>query len=153
MSEQKFSPEIKEVPIPEVWIVDDDEDMVGALLRSWRGRFSGKYDFRHFITAKEALVEIDRLNKEKAILPKIIFVDGQLEKDEGELAYGENLVKAIRGLKDIQQPQLIAHSSSRELNQAMREAGANLAFRKSLDLPKSKQFLENPEEYQEEPVG
>jgi len=151
MSEQHFSPEIKEgVPLSEVWIIDDEEEITQTLLRIWGRKFAGKYVLRNFYTAQEALGEIERLAKEKGILPKIIFVDGQLKKDQGELAQGDVVIQKIRALKDISQPQLIAHSAVGEINKEMIEAGADLSFRKSLDFMKLSKFLEDPEEYKEE---
>jgi len=134
----------KEIIQPkEIWIVDDSEDIARSALRMWQLKTKDRdYAFKHFETGRAALEELNRRLKEQEGLPQVIFVDGQLEKDEedSELRKGANLIKAIRSMEDIVQPQLIAHSGIKENNDEMLAAGADLAFEKKEAL-KTAEFL------------
>lgn len=127
----------------EVWIIDDDEKITEAILRIWKLDLEKLgVNFIHFLKAKEALEELEKRLKKKEIIPGIIFVDYQLEKDEKELRRGENLIKKIREIQKIVQPIIIAHSSVEECNKRMQEAGADFAFQK-MDCLKSRDFLKD----------
>jgi hypothetical protein len=145
-----INPENREgepIPAKEVWIIDDDEETIKSILKIWQMKTKGLYNFRHFETGASALAEIKRRQEAKESLPAYIFVDGELKKDEGELKRGASLIKKIRNIKEIEQPQIIAHSTEKEFNQEMLEAGANLAFSKK-NFMESAEFLVDPEKYQ-----
>ena len=108
---------------PEVWLIDDDDDLSEVLIAYWR-QDAPDFDYRHFNTAQAALDEIDAIaGSGKGSMPAIIFVDGNLFKDKGELRQGENLIQAILQREDITPPLLVAHSSSQEANERMLQAG------------------------------
>ena len=143
---QETKGEIREMfPSGEVWLIDDDSATVKRILRFWQLKLKGlSFNFRHFPTAQAALAELEQRQQQQQELPQLIFIDGELEQDEGELRQGAAVVKKIREL-DIAQPQLIAHSSLAEFNQEMMAAGADTAFKK-LEINQSSEFLKKQAE-------
>lgn len=130
------------IPSKEIWIIDDDEETTKEILRFWQGKINDTgHNFKHFETAQSAFDEIEKRKEAKKELPELMFVDGLLEKDQGEFKKGENFIKKIRNIKEIKQPKIVAHSSMKENNQEMQKAGADFAFRK-MELRKTLQFLQ-----------
>lgn len=131
-NEGGFNPEDKEVEAKktiEVWVLDDNEALTESQLRGWETMVSKDFGFLSYATAKEALTVIEQKLQNNESLPNIIFVDGNLDKDEGELKDGANFIIKIRRL-DIPQPILIAHSNSKSANERMMSAGADLIMTK-----------------------
>lgn len=120
--------------IIEIWVVDDSKDIAKSLLQGWESIGEG-FDFAYFTTAQDALKNIEEKILHKQDLPQVIFVDGNLLLDQGELKNGENFIYQIRKL-DINQPKIIAHSTSRNSNEAMLGAGADFAINKGSVLLK-----------------
>lgn len=140
----------KEPSSKEVWIVDDNVEATTPIMKIWQMKTRERgYSFQLFETAQAALNEIEKRRKAKEKLPAMIFMDGTLEKDEGELQMGTNVIRKIRGMEDIEQPQIIAHSTEKETNKRMKEAGADFAFDK-MDFMETSEFLKDPEGYKEE---
>lgn len=143
--EDGAGPEINETeerkPI-EVWMVDDNTE-VAAALRRGLSFIGDDFGFFNFDTAEQAISRINELIEKKQSLPKIILVDGDLEKDEGEFREGANLVSKIRKL-EVPQPMLIAHSGNDLQNQKMMAAGADLIMEKGpkTQLKDYRKFLE-----------
>lgn len=140
--------EKESTPQKEIWVVDDEKEIIASLLRFWQIKTRHlAYSFKYFETAKSALEEIEKRKESKEKLPDLIFVDAQLDKDkEEEFKKGANLVKRIRDIKEIRQPKIIAHSSDFANNVELLAAGADLGFQK-IDISKSAEFLQNPEKY------
>lgn len=131
LNEVNFSPDDKEFEMRrtiEVWILDDNVDFSESLMRGW-GMAGDSFGFQAYPTAREALAEIENKIQINQTLPSIIFVDGNLDKDEGELKNGANFIIKVRQL-EIPQPTLIAHSNSKSSNEEMMSAGADLAMEK-----------------------
>ena len=147
MEEEKFfnleKDERREQISPkEVWIIDDAEETIKTILRFWQGEINDTdYNFRCFGTAQSAFDEIKKRKEVKKELPDLMFVDGLLEKDQGEFKRGENFIKKIRDMKEIKQPKIIAHSSIKENNEEMQKVGADFAFKK-IEIRKTAQFLQ-----------
>lgn len=114
----------------EIWAVDDNNTVTKAQMRGW-ALAGDNFGFKSYATAKEALGEIEEIVKNNGNLPNIIFVDGNLDKDEYELRDGANFIIQVRKLA-ITQPMLIAHSTCDNANQRMKEAGADLAMSKGV---------------------
>lgn len=114
----------------EVWLVDDNVDLNRSLMAGWES--AGKeFDFDSYETAKQAFEDIQAKAEEGKPLPNIIFVDGQLESDEGEFREGSNFIFRVRQM-EIPQPYLIAHSSNDWHNKAMKVAGADVVMEKGI---------------------
>lgn len=138
--QERFNELIKCNP-KEVWIVDDSEEIIKSILRFLDlevGELG--FQFEYYDLAQKALEELLRRKKEKRNLPGVIFVDGALEKDEGELSLGSELIKKIRKLEGIEQPKIIAFSSSYQMNEEMKEVGADEMIEK-LEIRKAIDFL------------
>ncbi|MBU4332384.1 hypothetical protein KKD19_06180 [Patescibacteria group bacterium] len=134
-------------PAKEIWIIDDDKETIEGILRFWQMKTQDiGYGFKHFETGQSALEEIKRRKESKEKLPDLVFVDGELEKDQEELRKGANLIKEIRSIEEIEQPKIIAHSSDFVNNVELLMAGADLGFQKK-DITKSAEFLKDPEHY------
>lgn len=139
----------KEPSSKEVWVVDDNIEATTPIMKIWQMKTRERgYSFQLFETAQAALEEIERRRETKEKLPAMIFIDGTLEKDEGELQIGTNVIREIRNIKDIEQPKIIAHSTEGETNEKLKEAGADFAFRK-MDIMETSEFLKDPEGYKE----
>ena len=124
--------EIEERKIVEVWILDDNEALAESLMRGWES-VGDKFGFEKYATAKEALVKIEELIQNNKGLPNVIFVDGNLDKDAGELRNGANFIFKVRKL-EVPQPMLIAHSNSSLANRDMMQAGADTTMAKGASL-------------------
>ena len=135
--------EIEERKVVEVWILDDNEALAESLMRGWES-VGDKFGFEKYATAKEALVKIEEMIQSNKGLPNVIFVDGNLESDEGELRNGANFVFKVRKL-DIPQPMLIAHSNSSLANRDMMQAGADLTMAKGATLREYMSFFNSLE--------
>ena len=123
--------EIEERKTIEVWILDDNEALTESQLRSWD--LAGEnFGFDSYTTAKEALSVIEEKIQKQESLPYVIFVDGNLDQDEGELKDGANFVIKVRKL-EIPQPMLIAHSNSKSANERMMQSGADLTMVKGTE--------------------
>jgi len=141
ISEKVKKPEKEKLPSKEVWIVDDEPEIIKSLIRFWKGKISEVgYTIKHFEKAKDALDEINRRKAAEENMPKVIFVDGELNKDEEDLKKGSNFIKKIHKIEDIETPKLVAHSSMKEFNDEMLESGADIAFSKN-DVKSSRDFL------------
>lgn len=133
--------EKKEQKPDEVWIIDDGQDAIGEIVRMWRIKISpDAYNFRHFGRASEALSEIEKRKEQHEKIPSLIFMDGNLLDDDGDLQQGSNVIKRIRDIDGIEQPFIVAHSSVEPSNKDMIEAGADIAFRKA-EVDKTREFL------------
>ncbi len=148
--ESKEFREIEKEPQPkkEVWIVDDMENVAQSLVCLWQDS-KLDYIFNHFPTAKSLFEEINRRLEEIKGQPAkkivdIIFMDGELKGDEGELRNGANVIKKIKEIKEIEQPIIAAFSVDFANNIEMMQTGANLALNK-MDLEKTIEFLKDPE--------
>lgn len=123
-------PDLMELNNHEVWIIDDDKNVVEACLRLFEVKTRGLgYQFKHFDTAKEALDELKKRIENKENLPGIILVDGYLDLDDEELNSGPVVVQQIRDLTS--QIKIIGFSSSETKNEEMMQIGAEIAFRKT----------------------
>lgn len=141
LSRERESKELLETNPREVWIVDDNKELIRTLLRIWEETLKEfNFRFEHYELARQALEEIFSRVKEKRDLPGTIFVDGLLEKDEGEDSWGGNFIKKIRDLKGIIQPKMVAFSNNLEFNEEMKKAGADEAIEK-IEIKKSLEFL------------
>lgn len=113
----------------DVWVVDDNTALNESFVRSWGSAGEG-FNFGPFETGQGAFEVItDRIAKSEP-LPDIVFVDGNLDADEGEWRKGDYFVSQVRGIENIVQPTLIAHSNSEESNKRMMEAGADVSMEK-----------------------
>ena len=129
-------PETEHTTKPEVWLVDDDDDVSKPLKEAWEEDFPD-FSYKRFVTARKALEEIDKIiESDVGRMPEIIFVDGHLERDrEEELRLGENLIKAIlerlerSEKKQIRPPLLVAHSNSSSANEKMVAVGGEQTVR------------------------
>lgn len=138
---QENKTEQESIPSKEVWIIDDVPEYTKAILRLWEFKFKDSgFQFRCFDTALSALAEIEKRRANQEKMPGFIFIDGQLEKDTGDLKEGVNFVKKVRALKEIQQPKLIANSSDRIRNNEMLKFGADQSFSKA-ESSKAADFL------------
>jgi len=115
----------------EVWLLDDNEALTESQMRGWETMVSKDFGFQSYATAKEALAVIEQKLQNNESLPNIIFVDGNLDKDEGELKNGANFIIKVRKL-EVPQPMLIAHSNSKGANEKMMSVGADLAMEKGI---------------------
>lgn len=114
----------------EIWIIDDDKNIVEACLRLWEFESKGSdYQFNHFDKAKDAIEELKRRIENKEKLPGTILVDGYLDLDDEELNSGPLVVNQIKKL--VNGIKIIGFSSSEAKNEEMMEAGAETAFRKT----------------------
>lgn len=132
-----FNPEDKETEAKktiEIWVLDDNEALTESQLRGWETMVSKDFGFRSYATAKEAFAVIEQKLQNNEGLPGIIFVDGNLDKDEGELKDGANFIIKVRKLESPQ-PILIAHSNSKSANERMMSAGADLTIIKGTETP------------------
>jgi CheY-like chemotaxis protein len=149
---EKFPPKIEKEPQlkKEIWLVEDNESLARSLIRLWEG-LELDYVFNHFPTAKSLFKEIEKRLKEikdekiKKVAD-IIFMDGNLEEDEGELRDGAQVIKKIREIKEMEQPIIVAFSSDFVKNVEMMLAGANLSLGK-MQSEKIEEFLKQPEEF------
>ncbi|MBU4512890.1 hypothetical protein KKD19_06690, partial [Patescibacteria group bacterium] len=145
--ETGFSPEKEPTLSKEIWIIDDEKEIIKGVLRFWQMKTKNLgYDFKHFETGQSALEEIKKRKESKERLPEMVFVDGELEKDQGELSKGVNFIKEIRSIDGVKQPKIVAHSSDFANNVELLMAGADLGFQKQ-DITKSAEFLQDPEHY------
>ena len=139
--ETNISIEQKEIPLKEVWLVDDQENMIQSLLRFWGMKTSHLgYVFKYFKTGKEAVEEVEKRKQSREDLPAIIFMDGNLEKDEGDFQKGNNVIKDIRNIAEGEQIKIVAHSATGKMNEEMLNSGADVSFFKN-DIVKSRDFL------------
>jgi CheY-like chemotaxis protein len=149
---EKLTPKIEKEPQlkKEIWLVEDNESLARSLIRLWEG-LELDYVFNHFPTAKSLFEEIEKRLKEikdekiKKVAD-IIFMDGNLEEDEGELRDGAQVIKKIREIKEMEQPIIVAFSSDFVKNVEMMLAGANLSLGK-MQSEKIEEFLKQPEEF------
>lgn len=136
MKNEGMRPEQKEtleLNPKEVWLVDDDADIVSSLLMSWRSKLREKdLSCQVFETGKSVFQELQRRIKEGVAMPSLLLVDGELNKDEedSEFRLGGNLIRSIRSTENISQPTIVAHSNSDKFNEDMIEAGADISFTK-----------------------
>jgi len=148
--ENPLATERKEsLPEKEVWLVDDNRMLSEPTLELWRMVKPGYYNFRYFDTAKEAVGELKKRGQVGAGLPQIIFVDGNLGGDEGELRSGENVVKIIRSMEENEHIKIIARSSSDRSLEEMKGVGADMSFSPS-DDEEIRRFLSDPDGYKKE---
>lgn len=134
LNEGGYNPDSKETEEKrtiEVWILDDNEALAESQLRSW-DLAGDNFGFQSYATAKETLSVIEQKTQNNESIPNIIFVDGNLDKDEGELKDGANFIIQVRRL-EIPQPTLIAHSNSKTANERMMAAGADLTMTKGTE--------------------
>jgi len=99
-------------------VVDDDEQIIKLEKLHWETCSQGRCEVEGFLTARSALDEILRRIEFDLAQPDIIFVDGNLELDQGDLTKGSELVKRIKSL-DIRQPILVAFSHNEDVNKLM----------------------------------
>lgn len=144
MKELRQLPEsVEKEPAREVWIIEDNEEVSEEILKNWKNNLTGiEYFFKYFLTAREALDEIEKRKKEERKMPRIIFIDGNLELDKEELNKGVKVIDRIHSIKDIEQPFFVAHSSISKENEEMVGHGAGAAFIKGR-VKESEMFLQD----------
>lgn len=139
--------EIFEINHKEVWVIDDNKQMIDSYFRAWKGDLEKfNFSFKHFERAIEALEEIKKRIENKELLPGVILVDGNLDLDEAELQDGIIVVQKIKDLTD--NIQLIGFSSDSRKNEKMIESGAQTAFSK-MEALKVRYYLKNLAEERE----
>ncbi len=119
--ECELPPQEREPKLTIVFI-DDSERFIDSISRFLRCRLNA--NIITYTTAKEALEKIEKDN------PSIVFVDGQLENDEGWLRHGMFVVSEIRE-KLGDNVFIIAFSGEEECNKEMMNEGANMSVGKN----------------------
>ena len=142
-SEFEKEPQLKK----EVWLVDDNENLARALRWYWAEL---PIKFSYFKTAKDFFKEVEKrikdLKKERKKIVDIVFMDGNLESDVGELRNGAKVIEKFREIEDIERPLIVAFSSDFASNEEMLQSGADLMLNKN-DLKKATEFLKDPEKF------
>lgn len=101
-----------------VWMIDDDTNLFGSVSRNLRGG-DVNIDLVNFTDGESALSAV------VAERPDIILVDGDLG---GGHKTGDQIVEGLRSLGVA--GKIVAFSTSKDSNQKMLAAGADLAFSK-----------------------
>ncbi|MCX6808461.1 MAG: response regulator [Candidatus Berkelbacteria bacterium] len=113
----------------EIWLIDDTDFILSLLERNIKYNFPSCSTLT-FETAAAALEKLHERARNGQKRPDYIVIDGQLSKDDQELARGENVVVRIRADNDNSSIFLIAFSSNPNSCFAMLKAGANLQVHK-----------------------
>lgn len=128
--EKLDNPDLIQLNEHEVWIIDDNKDIIESVLRFLKEKLKEvEYEFNHFDTAKSALNELKRRIQNYEILPGIILVDGYLDLDDEDLNSGPIVVEKIKNL--VKKIKIIGFSGLDLKNEEMIRMGAEKAFRKT----------------------
>ena len=137
------APETETIKPKQIWIIDDNAEHIGAVLRSFRDKTNA--ELRYFQEGEKAIVEFEKLAADKQESPTIILMDYKLDDYVDSPKYHTG-VEVMTRIREIAQengspvPDFVAFSSESNYAQELLSAGASSSVKKS-DMGEIRNFF------------
>ena len=130
-----------------VWIVDDNQEFVGALQRWLSMEGDIGTDARHFQEGEQAISEFGQIAEQKGQMPNVILMDYRLDEKvkDPKFRTGVEVVSELRTVAEkygIQLPDIVAFSTEQSYADELLKVGARSSLKKS-DPRKVVEFIKS----------